>query len=126
MLDALSSGQGQSLVAPDDAKEQAQLARSVQEDVAKARDSLREGQAALVSYTGCSGKQSAACCILLACMSATAGHHCAVIHIVSQWRLGDTSCFQEALQGQPDRRASSYDRVGIHSSVAGSVFAWSA
>ena len=35
----------------EEAREQAtaQLARSVQEDVAKAKDSLREGQAALVS-----------------------------------------------------------------------------
>lgn len=56
-LDAAGSGQGQtppaaelglSLPAPEDAKEQALLARSVQEDVAKAKDSLREGQAALV------------------------------------------------------------------------------
>ena len=38
----------------EEAREQAtaQLARSVQEDVAKAKDSLREGQAALVS-TAC-------------------------------------------------------------------------
>ena len=54
-LDAAGSGQGQtppaaeqglSLPAPEAVKEQ--LARSVQEDVAKAKDSLREGQAALV------------------------------------------------------------------------------
>lgn len=47
-LDAEGSGQGQSLPAPEDVKEQAQLARAVQEDVAKAKDSLREGQAAMV------------------------------------------------------------------------------
>jgi len=47
-LDAEGSGQGQSLPAPEDIKEQAQLARAVQEDVAKAKDSLREGQAAMV------------------------------------------------------------------------------
>ncbi|KAA6419351.1 MAG: nitrogen regulatory P-II [Trebouxia sp. A1-2] len=54
-LDAEGSGQGQSLPALEDVKEQAQLARAVQEDVAKAKDSLREGQAAMAA-TGHDGK----------------------------------------------------------------------
>lgn len=51
VLEALASGQGQSLTAPDEVREQAQLARGFQEDVAKAKDSLREGQAAMVSLS---------------------------------------------------------------------------
>ena len=54
-LDARLSEQGQSVDSGEEAREQAsaQLARNVQEDVAKARDSLREGQAALVSPRSC-------------------------------------------------------------------------
>ncbi len=60
-LDAEGSGQGQSLPAPEDAKEQAQLARAVQEDVAKAKDSLREGQAAMVGAFSPLGLGTPAC-----------------------------------------------------------------